>query len=93
MVSRVAPSAICRGNVVAPPRSIPFGVKKPPRARKPAPVSISALTSNGSELARCNAFTFAAMSRGDPTETMMPPTRSSRTSARNRPHSTLPSAT
>ena len=52
--SPAAPSAICRGNVVAP------------KIRKPAPVSKSALFSNGTDAAACSRFSTNATANGWP---------------------------
>ena len=47
--------------------------------RIPGPHSRSAETSNGSRERCCSALSFAAMSNGEPTEMMIPPTRSEST--------------
>ena len=65
--SPVAPTAMICGKAVAPTMRIP------------GPHSRSAETSNGSRARSWSALSFAAMSNGEPTEMMRPPTRSEST--------------
>ena len=89
--SPVAPTAINDGNRVAPPNSMLLGRKTAPRMRKPAPLSRSAPTSSGYLASDCRLLILAATSEGEPTETITPPTPSSRTASAMRSKPSDPS--
>ncbi|OLC73566.1 MAG: hypothetical protein AUH78_13345 [Gemmatimonadetes bacterium 13_1_40CM_4_69_8] len=56
-----------------------WGNAVPPMTRIPAPHSRSAETSSGSRERRCSVLSLAAMSKGEPTEMISPPTSSEST--------------
>ena len=88
--SPAAPTAISDGNRVAPPSSMSLGRKTAPRMRWPAPLSRSAPTSSGYFAKDCRLLILAATSEGEPTDTITPPTPSSRTASAMRSKSSEP---
>ena len=88
--SPAAPTAMSDGNRVAPPSSMSLGRKTAPRMRYPAPLSRSAPTSSGYFASDCRLLILAATSEGEPTDTITPPTPSSRTASAMRSKSSEP---